>query len=140
MVCYLPWSGASWFDIWTMERNGVAGKRPINWFQVVLSSCHPVCCSLFIFILSGMFPSLFIWLGWFYVMNRGAGFISLENLLFFAKTFSVRSQSHHLNKTLKLSEFLSACQNLLWFYEDYPLSSMIGLVYHLHLEWFTTSH
>lgn len=46
MVCYIPWSGAPWPDIRSMERNGMAGKRSIYWFQVVFTSCHPCGCAL----------------------------------------------------------------------------------------------
>ena len=82
MVCHVSWSGTKWIDIWSMERNGMAGKRSIYWFQVVFSACHP-------FSISGVI--IFTYLAeHFSLVNRGAGFISLENLLFFAKTFSVR--------------------------------------------------
>lgn len=34
MECYISWSGTSWFGIWSVERNGMAGKRSIHRLQV----------------------------------------------------------------------------------------------------------
>ncbi|KAL7171714.1 hypothetical protein ACSBR2_036386 [Camellia fascicularis] len=34
MVCHIPWSGAPWLSIRSMERNGLAGQRSINRFQM----------------------------------------------------------------------------------------------------------
>lgn len=35
LVCFLSWSWAQRLDFWSMERNGMAGKRSIYWFQVI---------------------------------------------------------------------------------------------------------
>lgn len=70
----------------------------ISGYIFALSSYHPfwmfLCC----------FRSWHVHFFWTNFVNRGAGFISLENLLFFAKTFSVRcwiiSWWHHFNPSL----------------------------------------
>lgn len=89
MVRNLPRSGASWLDIWSMERNGMARKRSIDRFQVKFTVS--TCLLLRYFVFCSSHATWFSWLKFeFFYFNRGAGFISLENLLFFAKTFSVR--------------------------------------------------
>jgi len=85
-------------DQW--KEMGWQGRDPSTDFRLYLclSSYHPLliflCC----------FCSWHVHFFWTNFVNRGAGFISLENLLFFAKTFSVRfwtiSWWHHFNLRL----------------------------------------
>lgn len=50
VVCNIPWPGAPWLNIWSMEGNGMARKRSIYWFQVLLPCLE--CCLYFPFVIS----------------------------------------------------------------------------------------
>ena len=68
-------------DQW--KEMGWQGRDPSTDFRLFfLTACHLLS-------ISGVIVFTYL-AARFFLVNRGAGFISLENLLFFAKTFSVR--------------------------------------------------
>ena len=87
MVCGIPRLIFRWTYIWSVERYGVAREWSIHRFQVIFAN-FVFSSSLFLYCIARLCDAIFSSVS----THRGGGYLSLENLLFFAKRYPVQTR------------------------------------------------
>lgn len=154
--CCLSRGRTPWFDIWAVEGNGLARKRSLHRLQAYTSfplfswvafigNLHDCFIVVYFYFL---FVRVLIWCFSF----RGGGFISLENLLYFARNFPVcylflfsplkigvvgeRTKKRKKKKNLNILWDWMTSNDFFWHYQKmivkFLISCITCIVVHVH--------